>query len=450
MGIVHALFYRRPTHIGAPRSPGQKSFEQSINSGATSVAGIPDALSFDRIIAGGTCPPCTTREFMNYLKYVEFAAENLQFFLWYTDYKKRFEHLDSTSKLLAPEWTATQIDAEIMLTQSKTTTGTRSREAPTIFQGTMFDLEEKAVSSEPAVNPFATPNGSLASDSASNFRGTSNATSWEFGGGDLGADSARNYAKTAASAFENAKLNWQPFTVQPFRDEIARIIAIYIAKGAPRELNISARERASVLYALRNTTHPSAFRAAASTIECSLRQQSHPNFVRWAIYNGNPARVAFARSLGIGCIVSGFVLASVLTISHVGPGWRAFAAVLWFLGTATLFAAWKGMCIVLHGLHRRQVPPWELFTEDKESAYELRKTSSDSMSSTNSFGNEPWVPRYGSRSLIRRIFDSEVWIQEPALRQIQDIIFAQSLVLGFVAASLLTVIFVVIPSGNKF
>jgi hypothetical protein len=144
---------------------------------------------------------------MNYLKYVEFAAENLQFFLWYSDYQKRFEQLDPISKLLAPEWTAAQIDAEILVAQLKATTGT---EVPTIFQGTIFDSEEKDMSNEPTVNPFATSNGSLASDSISNFRSASNVTSREFNGGDLGANPARNYAKTAASAFEDAKLDWQP------------------------------------------------------------------------------------------------------------------------------------------------------------------------------------------------------------------------------------------------
>ena len=302
---------------------------------------------------------------MNYLKYIEFSAENLQFFLWFYDYEKRFEQLDPMTKLLAPEWTATQIDVETMITQFKATNQVKNREVATILQGTIFDSKAKAFSSEPAVNPFATPAESLASDSVTNLKGTSNNTSWELNGDDLGTNSTRNYARTTASAFENAKLDWQPcmfssfktspfvtmltefiVTIQPFRNEIARIIATYIAEGAPRELNISARERNAVLYALRSTTHPSALRAIVSSIERSLRQQAHPNFIRWAIFNGNPARVTFARSLGVGCIVSGFVVALVLTLSRVGHGWRAFAAILWFLGSATLFAAWKGMCVV--------------------------------------------------------------------------------------------------------
>ncbi|KAI9786384.1 MAG: hypothetical protein M1839_006844 [Geoglossum umbratile] len=456
MRILHAILYRRPVYVdtlGPPDAPSdQNSIEHSTKSGATGIAsGIPDALSFDRIIASGTCPPCTIRDFMNYLKYIEFAAENLQFFLWYYDYEKRFNQLDPVTRLLAPEWTATNADNEIMVAQFKATAQAKNRETAAIFQGTMFDSKPKVLTNEFAINPFATPTGSLTSDSASNFRGTSNNSNWEFNGGDLGSDSARSHARAAASAFENAKLNWQPFTIQPFREEIARIIATYIAEGAPRELNISARERTSVLHALRNTTHPSALRTIISTTEWSLRHQAHPNFIRWAICNANPPRVTFARSLGVGCVTGGFALASILTASHVGRGWRASAAILWFLGFSTLFSAWKGMCIVLHGMHHRQMRPWELFSETEEDwAYELQKMSNDSVSSSNSFENEPWVPQYGNRNVLSRTFDREVWIQEPALRHIQDAIFIQSVVLGFITTLLLTGVFLVMPSGNKF
>ena len=41
---------------------------------------------------------------MNYLKYIELSAENLQFYLWLQDYTKRFEQLSEHEKALSPEW----------------------------------------------------------------------------------------------------------------------------------------------------------------------------------------------------------------------------------------------------------------------------------------------------------------------------------------------------------
>ena len=137
-----------------------------------------------------------------------------------------------------------------------------------------------------------------------------------------------------------------PVTIQPFRDEIARIIAIYIADGSPRQLNLSAKERSTLLHALANTTHPSTLAPVIRTVEWSLRHQAHPNFIRWTICNGNRPRVVFARGLGIGGIVLGVVAAILITLSHAGRAWRVLAACGFMFGISTLIAAWKGMCVV--------------------------------------------------------------------------------------------------------
>ena len=137
-----------------------------------------------------------------------------------------------------------------------------------------------------------------------------------------------------------------PVTIQPFREEISRIIAIYVADGGSRQLNLSSKERSTLLHALANTTHPTAFRAVVHTVEWSLRHQAHPNFIRWTICNGNRPRVIFARGLGIGGIIGGIIAAILLTLSDAGRGWRVLSACLFMFGISTLIAAWKGMCVV--------------------------------------------------------------------------------------------------------
>lgn len=60
--MVYALSYRRPARSSSSRdsisgTEKQKSIDESISSGSSSMShGIPEALSFDRIIQGGTCP----------------------------------------------------------------------------------------------------------------------------------------------------------------------------------------------------------------------------------------------------------------------------------------------------------------------------------------------------------------------------------------------------------
>jgi len=139
------------------------------------------------------------------------------------------------------------------------------------------------------------------------------------------------------------KLTTPLANVQPFRDEIARIIALYLAEGSPRQLNITDRDRKEVLLALAHTTHYSAFHNLKNSIEWNLKYQSHPNFIRWAICNGNRPRIVFARGLGVSLILMGVVVAFLTTLSHASRGWRALSAILFVIGVATLIAAWKGM-----------------------------------------------------------------------------------------------------------
>jgi hypothetical protein len=146
--------------------------------------------------------------------------------------------------------------------------------------------------------------------------------------------------------FETNTLLTTAVTIQPFREEISRIIAIYVADGGARMLNLSAKEKSGLLKALAVTTHPSAFREVIATVEWTLRHQAHPNFIRWTICNGNPPRQTFARGLGVGGIVGGILYAIIITLSGAHRGWRAFAFLGFFIGIATLFAAWKGMCVV--------------------------------------------------------------------------------------------------------
>jgi hypothetical protein len=219
--------------------------------------------------------------------------------------------------------------------------------------------------------------------------------------------------------------------------------------GAPRELNLSDRDRKAVMHALSYTTHPSALRTAFKTVDSSLRRQNHPNFIRWSICNGNPPRISYARHLGFGGISSATTYAILLTLSHVDRGWRAIAFIGWAIGVASMVASYRGMCICMHTFsrHHHHIRPWDLFL-DVDEPEERKKRSFDSFGSSNSYEEEPWIVKYSKRSLLRKVFDREAWIQEPALRQIHDTIFAQALLVGIISGGILTAIFVPLPSGN--
>lgn len=459
--MVYSLTYRRPKHVD--RDSCTSSDEQgkaSMHSSITGIHnGIPDALSFDRIIDGGTCPPCTVKEFLNYLRFIERAPENLQFFLWLRSYKQRFQEVNISDIALSPEWTkAMQEDAlHHARAMTKYPRHLVPASATTIFNGTDFQAGNRGiVITEHDANPFRNPSVGCEKSPAALFDSDSKKNPFNSQDTSINTRSAESYQTSASDAFSTLGLN-QPFTIQPFREEVNRVIATYIIQDSPRELNTSGPERYALLKALQYTTHPTAFATIGRTTESSLRRQAHPNFIRWTICNGNRPRVIFARCLGLCLILMGIILALFFTLSTAHRGWRALAAILWLIGLATIIAAWKGMCVVLHGLHHRHLRPWELFEDSEEMASQASSSSNLNhdldhaySKAHKSYEEEPWVIKYQKRNLIRKILDKEVWIQEPALRQIQDTIFLQGVVGGLVGAAVLTGIFVAMPAGEFY
>lgn len=165
----------RPANPSRPSNdslPEDSKAELSIRSGRSGCsAGIPDSLAFDNIMNGGTCPvsmpslwhlnaadwrqPMTVRDFMNYLVYVEHAAENLQFWLWYKDYAKRFNAAATADVGLAPVWTQSMQDDVVARIRKEYAEKRRPEpQAAKIFKGTDF---EKQTGEGNGSNPFSTP-----------------------------------------------------------------------------------------------------------------------------------------------------------------------------------------------------------------------------------------------------------------------------------------------------
>ena len=109
-------------------------------------------------------------------------------------------------------------------------------------------------------------------------------------------------------------------------------------------------------------------------------------------------------------------------------------------------------------MHHRHLRPWELFADSDEhcapraaDVYDMKlDCSQDSFGSSNSYEDEPWVAKYEKRNVLRKVFDREVWIQEPALRQIQDTIFVQGLLIAVGVTAVLVGVFVAVPQLDKF
>lgn len=400
---------------------------------------------------------------MDYLQHIEYSAENLQFYLWFKDYERRWtESTDDKLKALSPDWQPDMDDttteqfsepARPMSTLSKVATC-----QVTAHAGSVRDGPKRTISTLLGSND--NDSQTLEEDDTSSF-------DIEFSKNDSETIKLEDFAI------------WQSVaSVQPYRDECTRILHHYLAFNSPRELNLSHRTRVSVLDALKYTTHPSAFLPALEDVELALRGQSHPNFIRWSICNGNKPRIIFVRSLGVQGIILALVAYILLTLSHISRWYRILPALLLFIGLSTTVAAYKGLCMIMHHTHSRNLRPWEDIptASDVEPGFirsgnmgydfdfksgginnaedatntEHTRFSLRTFGSGTALNDEVWVERYAKKNLLRRIFDGEVWTQDETLRMLQDQIVLGACLWAAVGTFLITVIFVAVPRGNLY
>ena len=142
---------------------------------------------------------------MNYLVYIEHAAENLQFYLWYRDYVKRFDAMPAGERALAPVWTVEQAEAEAFNNQNTLAPKTVSPQTAAVFQGTDFAPPNASVV-EIKGNPFNTPPMTPTTERDSIMHSENN---WSEAGSTLYSLN-KSFKKKAGDAFQGADLKWQP------------------------------------------------------------------------------------------------------------------------------------------------------------------------------------------------------------------------------------------------
>lgn len=136
---------------------------------------------------------------MNYLKYIELAAENLQFYLWLRNYTKRFEELRENEKALSPEWLP-EHESETPVQRPKVF----DADTTAVFQGTAFASDPKIADVEKS-NPFFTPPRTPNTDAMHN-----DAESVDSFDASMMTDGKVDHAVRATDAFESAGLKWKP------------------------------------------------------------------------------------------------------------------------------------------------------------------------------------------------------------------------------------------------
>lgn len=141
---------------------------------------------------------------MNYLKYIEFAAENLQFFLWYKDYASRWEQLKDSEKALSPEWTIPP-EADMTIPPA------RPKRVPAQIAAVLKDTDFADAPKQPVErpDPFNTPPKSGSFDDKREF-GSDYAMSMSDDKTLLSSTNSNNHQSVTNHAFDDAGMKWKP------------------------------------------------------------------------------------------------------------------------------------------------------------------------------------------------------------------------------------------------
>ena len=135
---------------------------------------------------------------MDFAKYIERIPENLQFYLWYRDYLKRFDNLPHGERSLAPEWTVERAAAETEAVRAEEKPKKVNAAVAEVLKGTDFETKAaKPAISEVHPDPFKdpqTPNAERDSIAPSTAGWTDDSSTLK---------SPMNPAKAAAAAFDS-------------------------------------------------------------------------------------------------------------------------------------------------------------------------------------------------------------------------------------------------------
>ncbi|KAK0110069.1 hypothetical protein ONS95_002726 [Cadophora gregata] len=414
---------------------------------------IPEDISFDRMMIGATFPPINMTGFKAFLTNIDYNVENLDFLLYIQHYTKLFEAVaDEERAALSPPWT--KKDEETAKKAIININRTNHKSSPSISMpqsnlptppgssGDECSVEDLKYEERHSTPPRTADGGRLA------LMGRSMS--------DADMDSIAPFAKHASQHLHREESNTEhaevgpelPISVMNLWKESQRIANAFILPNGPKQLNLSSRERELVLYAIARNNHPTSFSVALRAADHVLRNDSYPKFLQLATPNMNRIRQLFAYSMGYLCIFLGVAYAGVMSMSKAEREWRLFAIPLIVLGVATLYAARRGMCLVLHSLGHYQVKPWEVY--DPEHAERAHANPEVFLGGKYKSESRDWVQRYNRRYAMRKIFDKEAPVEEPRIRDAQNVIFGQGLFTGFLASLVVMAVFMSLPPANDF
>ncbi|KAL2266799.1 hypothetical protein VTJ83DRAFT_6151 [Remersonia thermophila] len=416
--------YRDIREYASHVSSGRRPLSPDRNSG-----GIPHRLQLERILANKTCSPMSLYDFYMYLKYIEYSAENLEFYVWFKNYEAAWNEKAAKERKGNGE--------PLTASQSASSTAPIKNSEGVVIDEKSIDVVDPEAAHE-TLNRIS----QLLSTTALCVASSGGACSISKPPSPNLVPPKPESTRTSAETFSS---------IAAPNSELSTVISLFLVPNSPKELNIPQSLREQALADLRREPRgdPAALKPVADHVYGLLRNCSHRNFVRLGVGNGTFETVCVATALGWALLVAGFVLTfcrSFVPFRGAHTRWEAWDAwPMWWLGMTLVLSGMRGSCFFLLLFSRRQRLPWERLEEEQEEDGgedgELRLQGGLRENTKRKRG------RGGIRGTIRRlmIFDRRVRVQERHLRILQRKIVCQSLAGGAIFATACVALFIWLP-----
>jgi hypothetical protein len=276
-------------------------------------------------------------DFEAYLSFVEESVQHLQFAVWYQSYRERFFALPAAMQALSPAYVSSDHPYPPSMSNTRSGSDFLTTKDSTDVRSTYLSMEGSTLDGQYAQSGF------VSGKAASN-------------------------APASLSPFGSAPTI--SHTKQPFRPEIARIVATFLAPNAIKPLRLSEGLHNDIVCRLASTTHPDVLAPAYDFAMITLRD-ALPRFLAQSVVVINrPKQVFWFRVAPLWISLGLLVFLATLFGSAHGPaqhlsdgglrGLRLLALPFIFYGSAMAIMSATGSCARVMKRGHMQLRPWEL------------------------------------------------------------------------------------------
>ncbi|KAH8118759.1 hypothetical protein DFH11DRAFT_1740710 [Phellopilus nigrolimitatus] len=328
-------------------------------------------------------------DFEAFLACCDISLENLQFIVWFQDYRARYDALPPDVQAQSPPSTLSELQNEslnvVHSVVSKDSHATSELSDPKVNAETHVHTLGRLVNAARKSPPPALKLRMSALDYPPT---QANPVTGGTEGSDLvqELDMQSFYSYAAISPHSSATSSFAPSTPlprqqqsmhsnahatasQPFRAEVQNILATFFVPEAKKELLLSSEMRDRAIAESGRTTHPDVFLPAYESVYELIESVSLSRFLTNASTNINRPRQLFWYFLALPAFLAGLALALwfILSPAHnlrVPPqshrAWRLCSVPFFLLSSMMWYKGFRGFCPLLWLRSSTQLRAWEL------------------------------------------------------------------------------------------